>query len=215
MKTAFKNILIVEDLPHVLDWEIDAVNQAFPGSKPTTATTVEEAKTIIRQQHQDLVLLDIGLPDGSGLDLIPDLLKGNEACLIVISTLFDDDTHVFKALRMGAKGYVLKDESKAHLQEMMIKINSGQLPISPSIANTLLNFFSPRQNTYKLTPRETDVLTAVAKGFTVPETADMLTIQTSTCYGYIKSIYQKLNINSRAEAALEASKMGLIDPQNK
>ncbi len=209
-----KDILIVEDLPHVMVWISESVQQAFPQACLKTATTVAEAKLQVQQNAFNLVLLDIGLPDGSGLDLIPNFLESNHACLIVVSTLFDDDVHVFKALRLGAKGYILKDESKAQLSEMLFNINNGQQPISPAIANKLLNFFSPKPSTVKLSPRETEVLTAVAKGFSVPETANMLAIKKSTCYGYIKSIYNKLSINSRAEAALEATKMGLIDPRH-
>jgi len=206
------SLLVVEDLPHVLKWQKDSASQAFPEAVIHCASSLGDAEVTVKEHGFDLVLLDIGLPDGSGLDLIPLILRENKACMIIISTLFDDDTHVFKALRMGAKGYILKDESKAELSAMLKKIELGHQPISPGVANKLLTYFSPQPAVAKLTPRETEVLTCVAKGLSVPETSDVLKIKNNTCYGYIKNIYQKLNINSRAEAALEATKMGLIQP---
>lgn len=207
-----KKVLIVEDLPHVLKWQRASVFQAFPEAMIDCVSSLLDAKAILNKHDFDLVLLDIGLPDGSGLDLIPLVLKKNVTSMIVVSTLFDDDVHVFKALRMGAKGYILKDESKAELSDMLKKIEMGHQPISPGVANRLLAYFSPQPEVVRLTPRETEVLTCIAKGLSVPETSDVLKIKSNTCYGYIKDIYQKLNINSRAEAALEATKMGLIQP---
>lgn len=209
-----KKILIVEDLPHVLEWVMVSTQTAFPNATIEHVGSVASAQKMLKNLVFDLVLLDIGLPDGSGLDLIPMILSKNADGLVVISSLFDDDAHVFKALRLGAKGYILKDESQAEMAQLLKNIELGHQPVSPGVANKLLNFFIPQPQQNKLTPRETDVLTSVAKGFNVPQTAEILEISTHTCYGYIKSIYKKLEINSRAEAALEATKMGLIEPQN-
>lgn len=205
--------MVVEDLAPVMEWVTAATAQAFPTAQIYPAESCVQARDVIKREALDLVLLDIGLPDGSGLDLINEILRVNRQTLIVISTLFDDDAHVFKALRLGAKGYVLKEDSKANLSNMLANIEIGHLPISPAVASKLLTFFVPQQDAPALTPREIEVLTCVAKGYSVPQTAKLLTIKNNTCYGYIKSIYQKLNINSRAEAALEATKMGLVDPR--
>ncbi len=210
----FKQLLIVEDLSHVLEWEQLAVKEAFPDAQVMSATDCQQAYSLIQAHDFDLVLLDIGLPDGSGLDLVTPLLQKKPTSIIIISTLFDDDAHLFKALRLGAKGYILKDESKQQMAQMLQNIEAGHFPISPGVANKLLAFFTPQPMTQKLTPRELEVLTCVAKGLSVPESAKILSIKNNTCYGYIKSIYQKLNINSRAEAALEATKMGLVDPRD-
>ena len=206
-------ILLVEDLPHVMDWVKAATEMTFPDANILTAETYQKAVAVIAESGFDLVLLDIGLPDGSGLDLMAQIIRQNPEVLIVISTLFDDDAHVFKALRLGAKGYILKDQSKSNLTQMLADINIGHLPISPGVANKLLHFFAPPAQTNELTPRESEVLTCVAKGYSVPQAAELLAIKNNTCYGYIKSIYRKLDINSRAEAALEAAKMGLVDPR--
>ncbi len=208
------NVLIVEDLPHVTKWLKAAVSEAFPAAQISNAKSLTETQAQLKCIQPDLVLLDIGLPDGSGLDLMPEIKRRNPDCVVIISTLFDDDDHVFRALRLGAKGYVLKDQSKAHMATLLQGLHSGQLPISPAIANKLLLFFNPLPQVDQLTPRETEVLTLIAKGLTVPRVAELLAIKSSTCYGYIKTIYQKLDINSRAEAAMEASRLGLINPEH-
>ncbi len=208
------NVLIVEDIPHVTEWLVNAATEAFPAAQITSADSLMETREQLKCIKPDLLLLDIGLPDGSGLDLMPLIKDHHPECVVIISTLFDDDDHVFKALRLGAKGYVLKDQSKADMAALLRGLRFGQLPISPAIANKLLLFFNPLPQTNQLTPRETEVLTLIAKGLTVPRVAELLAIKSSTCYSYIKSIYQKLNINSRAEAAMEASRLGLINPEH-
>lgn len=208
------NVLIVEDIPHVTEWLSAAVATAFPAAQITSADSLAATQERLRHTQPDLLLLDIGLPDGSGLDLMPLIKDRCPDCVVIISTLFDDDDHVFKALRLGAKGYVLKDQSKKDMAALLQGLSSGQLPISPAIANKLLLFFNPLPQANQLTPRETEVLTLIAKGLTVPRVAELLAIKSSTCYSYIKTIYQKLNINSRAEAAMEAARLGLINPEH-
>jgi len=207
-----KNILIIEDIPAVMQWLVHSVQLAYSDANTSQATTLKQALSLIKDTDYDLALVDIGLPDGSGLDVVDYLTTHEKATLIVITTIFDDDQHVFSALRKGAKGYILKDKDKTQLAQMLVNIENGQQPISPAIANKLLNFFTPKPPKYKLTKREKDVLTLIAKGIKVPNVADLLGIKSSTCYGYVKEIYLKLDINSRSEATLAASKMGLIDP---
>jgi len=211
---AITKVLIVEDLPEAQVWLAQSAQLAFGDCSVVTAGTVSQAQQCIKQQIFDLVLLDIGLPDGSGLQLIQPILQQHSESLVVMATLFDDDVHVFSALRFGAKGYILKDQSKDNLAQMLLGINNGHFPISPAVANKLLQFFQPAEIKNELTPREQDVLILVAKGYAVPQVADFLTIKKSTCYGYVKDIYRKLKINSRAEATLEAAKMGLISTHN-
>lgn len=211
---AITKVLIVEDLAEAQCWLKQSAQLAFTDCTVNIAETIAKAYHCIEQDTYDLVLLDIGLPDGSGLQLIQPILQKHAGGLVVMATLFDDDTHVFSALRLGAKGYILKDQSKKNLAQMLVGIDQGHFPISPTIANKLLYFFQPAPARKKLTPREQDVLTLVAKGYSVPEVADFLTIKKSTCYGYVKDIYRKLKINSRAEAAMEATKMGLITPDH-
>lgn len=209
---SIKNILIIEDIPAVMEWLTHSVHLAYSDAKTSQATTLKQALCLIKDTDYDLALVDIGLPDGTGLDVVDYLTANEKPTLVVITTIFDDDQHVFSALRKGAKGYILKDKDKKQLAQMLVNIEHGQLPISPAIANKLLNFFTPKPPKHKLTNREKDVLTLIAKGLKVPNVADLLGIKSSTCYGYVKEIYLKLDINSRAQATLAASKMGLIDP---
>ena len=204
-------ILIIEDLTPVMDWLIQSVQLVYIDAEITQATDLDSALNYVKNHDYDLALVDIGLPDGSGLDVVDYLTQNNKSTMIVMTTIFDDDQHVFSALRKGAKGYILKDQDKQQLAQMLQNIEHGQQPISPAIANKLLNFFNPQPPKNNLTKREKDVLTLLAKGYKVPEASDLLGIKSSTCYGYVKDIYLKLDINTRAEATLEAAKMGLID----
>jgi DNA-binding NarL/FixJ family response regulator len=208
---SINKVFIIEDLPTVLEWLCQSIQLVYSDAEIITAVNLASALEEVSKQEFDLALVDIGLPDGSGLDVVDYLTQNKKSTLIVMTTIFDDDQHVFRALRKGAKGYILKDQDKQQLAQMLQNIEKGQQPISPAIANKLLNFFNPQLPQNNLTAREKDVLTLIAKGYKVPEVSDMIGIKSSTCYGYVKDIYQKLDINSRAEATIEATKMGLID----
>ncbi|HHL31592.1 MAG TPA: response regulator transcription factor [Oceanospirillales bacterium] len=205
------SVLIIEDLQPAMQWLLQSVQLAYTEASVSQAIDLESAFAQVKKQTFDLVLADIGLPDGSGLDVVEYLTQHSPQTLVVITTIFDDDQHVFSALRKGAKGYILKDQDKDQLAQMLVNIENGNLPISAAIANKLLNFFNPQIPNTDLTKREKEVLVLIAKGYKVPNVAELLGIKSSTCYGYVKDIYLKLDINSRAQATLAASKMGLID----
>ena len=206
-----KKVLIIEDLKPAIQWLNQSVQLAFDNAEITLVENLQQAFVKVKSQVFDLALVDIGLPDGSGLDIVDYLTVNNKKTLIVMTTIFDDDQHVFSALRKGAKGYILKDKDKDILAQMLLNIKQGHLPISASIANKLLNFFNPQPPKNNLTNRESEVLTLISKGYKVPKVAEILGIKSSTCYGYVKEIYLKLGINSRAQATMAAGKMGLID----
>jgi DNA-binding NarL/FixJ family response regulator len=130
--------------------------------------------------------------------------------------VFDDDAHLFPALRAGAQGYVLKDQSPEALAGMLRGIAAGQPPLSPSIARRLLRHFqpapAPATEEVLLTPRETEVLQLVAKGLSAQQVADALGLSRHTVTGYLKDVYRKLSVTTRAEATLEAARRGLIAP---
>ncbi len=211
-RVTVKQGLIVEDLPDARDWLIAVMVEAFPGIEIHTAGTLGSARATIVNRLPDVALIDIGLPDGSGIDLIAELNRDHPQVMSIVTSVFDDDTHLFAALGAGASGYLLKDQSRDDLTEMLRRIADGQPPLSPAIARRLLGFFGPKEamDDTHLTSRERDVLALIAKGYTTAKVAEYLGITRNTASGYVKVIYRKLNITSRAEAALEASRRGII-----
>ncbi|MGH9510447.1 MAG: LuxR C-terminal-related transcriptional regulator, partial [Terriglobales bacterium] len=155
-------------------------------------------------------------PDGSGVDLIRSILQVHPLCQCIVTTIYADDLHLFPALRAGAAGYLLKDQPKERVVAALRGIASGEPPLSPVIAQRLLRVFGQDQASSSdqenpLSTRERETLVLIAKGFKLPEVAEQLGVTRNTAAGFIKSIYRKLNISSRAEATLEAARMGLVN----
>lgn len=204
-----QNTLIVEDIPEVAEFLALRVQQVFPAGRINIATSLQQARTALQQSIPELLLLDLGLPDGSGLDLLMDKQSLNNCC-VVITTIFDDDEYLFSALRLGAQGYLLKDEPEENLVQALQGITRGQPPLSAAVAQRILSSFQPPPSSGHLSPREEEVLLLLAKGYSNREAASVLQLTTNTVAGYIKDIYRKLQINSRAEAATEAIRRGLL-----
>lgn len=227
-----QDILIIEDIPETGVWLCGLIRTVFPHAEIQLCQTRQATLQILATpRHWGLVLLDIHLPDGEGLSLIPALLDNSPDAHIVISTIFDDEQHILTALQLGAKGYLLKESSDAVFIQKLRGILTGDPPLSPSIARKILRHFNhpdplleetklcrnapaPRlPHEAHLSPRETDVLVLVAKGYSRKEVARLLDLSSNTVSSYVRDIYQKLGISSRAEAAMEACRMGLIDPK--
>lgn len=204
--------LILEDHADAREWLAQAVVGAFSGIDLVSCVTVGDAITTADECALQLALVDLQLPDGSGIELIEHLNQHQPECLVIVATVYEDDTHLFSALRAGAHGYVLKDEPQESVRQMLHGIVAGRPALSPKIARRLLDHFRPEESVSQpaLTEREEDVLALLAKGFTVKKVADLLEISPNTAAGYVKTIYRKLNISSRAEATLEASHRGLV-----
>lgn len=217
--SVIRRIVVVDDLPASRDWLARAAAQAFAGAEVECFGDLAGAMAAVANPP-DLALVDLGLPDGSGIDYIAALRAAGAATLCVVATVFDDDAHLFPALSAGAQGYVLKDLALEDLVELLRGIVDGQPPLSASIARRLLRHFAvPAADAVRasgedegeaLTPRETDVLRLIGKGLTVQAAADALGLSRHTCAGYVKEIYRKLRVSSRAEATLAASRLGLV-----
>jgi len=213
-----KEGLVVEDLPTTADWLATMLREAFPDIAVRVARSLREARQAVAQAPPDIALVDLGLPDGSGVDLIRELGAQHNGCHCIVTTIYADDRHLFPALRAGAGGYLLKDQPKEKVIQALRGIAAGEPPLSPSIAQRLLRVFDqPAQETAdaecKLSPRENETLTLIAKGFKLPEVADKLGVTRNTAAGFIKSVYRKLKVSSRAEATLEAARRGLVNPR--
>ena len=211
------NILLLEDLPEIRAWLSSLVMQVFPDAQIAEAARVHDALGLVSAIKFDLALVDLGLPDGSGVDVVSALREHQPETQSVIVTIHDDDEHLFPALQAGAYGYILKEQSRELITEQLQRISQGEPPLSPSIARKVIKYFAsqnqPQANAMpavSLTERESEVLLRVAKGFTLPEIGVQLNLSRHTIADYVKQIYRKLNVSSRAEAALEAQRLGLF-----
>lgn len=212
------HILLLEDIPEIRAWLKALIKQVFANAEITECSRVQDALKQVASQRFTLALLDLGLPDGSGVDVIAALREQQPEVQSVIVTIHDDDEHLFPALQAGAFGYLLKEQSRELLVEQLQRMSQGEPPLSPSIARKVIAYFAsqrrPQSNTLlhevSLTDRETEVLLRVAKGFTLPEIGVQLGLSRHTIADYVKQIYRKLNVSSRAEAALEAQRLGLF-----
>jgi DNA-binding NarL/FixJ family response regulator len=215
-----KQILLLEDLPEIRSWLKSLVLQVFPDARISESARVHDALELISALRFDLALIDLGLPDGSGVSVVEKLREAQPESQSVVVTIHDDDEHLFPALQAGAFGYLLKEQPRELLAEQLDRISQGEPPLSPSIARRVIQYFTahakprPEQNTavptVQLTERENEVLLRVAKGYTLPEIGQQLNLSRHTIADYVKQIYRKLNVSSRAEAALEAQRLGLF-----
>jgi DNA-binding NarL/FixJ family response regulator len=137
----------------------------------------------------------------------------------VVVTIHDDDEHLFPALQAGAFGYILKEQARELITEQLQRISQGEPPLSPSDRAPRDGLFQPKAKPHSadanlinvsLTDRESEVLLRVAKGYTLPEIGVQLGLSRHTIADYVKQIYRKLNVSSRAEAALEAQRLGAV-----
>lgn len=212
-----KSALLIEDHLQTQEWMAEVLQAAFPGIELTVVETQADARQCLAQNQYSIALVDINLPDGCGIDLLPDMLDQERVGYIVMSTIFDDDQHLFNAIQAGAHGYLLKDQPKQDLVDKLKGILRGDPPLSPGIARRLLTYYRQRPAVVTekpenlLSKREEEVITLIAKGVTTKEVAKMLNITNNTASGYVKSAYRKLNISSRAEASLRAVELGLVN----
>ena len=212
-----KRILILEDVPESLTWLSEMAETAFEGSTVHKTRNIREALFAIKGHAFDLALVDLGLPDGPCTDVVKALSASQPSALIVVATIMGDDTSIINALSAGAHGYLLKDSPPDTFLRQLREMERGIPALSPSVARRILEHFrrtavSPQAEP-ELTPRERDVLGLIGRGLRNADTARALGLTESTVASYIKSIYAKLGINSRAEAALLAVRLGLVAPE--
>lgn len=209
-------VLLVEDNKETREILVGILQDAFESVGITQASTLRQARARLERQSFNLALVDISLPDGSGIDLVAQISRTMSQVYVVIMTIFDDDRHLFAALQAGAHGYLLKERPKHELVSHLQGIIKGQPPLSPAVARRILQHFHLQTrpvSRHALTGRESEVLILLAKGLTCKELASMLSISPHTTADHVKNIYRKLNINTRAEASLEAARLGLVKPE--
>ena len=207
-------VLVVEDNAETRRWLCACVDEAISGGEIVSVGDVAAAQEAIAAHRFSLAVVDLGLPDGSGIDIIRALDPSNSGIPVLVATMYDDDKHLFDALRSGARGYILKDQDRDKVVSYLQGLSTGEVALSNQMAAKLVDHFNARGRDADdglLAPREKDVLGAIAKGFSVADTAQMLGLSINTVKSYVKTIYGKLGVSSRAEATAEAIRRGLLD----
>jgi DNA-binding NarL/FixJ family response regulator len=205
-------VLIVEDIADVRVWLSDVMISACPEARIETAADTRSARARLGHEPYDLALVDLGLPDGSGFDVLRAIKAESPETLCVVATILGDDASIVGALAAGADGYLLKDQPGDLLARHIRQILDGLPALSPSIARRIMDHFrktGPAAPDAELTPRERDVLAQIGRGLRNHEAAAALGISEHTVAAHIKSVYRKLDISSRAEAAWHAARLGL------
>jgi DNA-binding NarL/FixJ family response regulator len=209
-------VLIVEDLNDTRRWLTEIVAQALPDCAIHQATTQSAALSSIARQTYDLALIDLGLPDGSGLEVLRKLRQIGATTICVVTTIMGDDASIVGALAAGADGYLLKEQPREILVMQLSQVVSGVPALSPSVARRIMQHFQftgPVAHENLLTAREKDVLALIGNGLRNAEVAQALNLSENTIASYIKGIYRKLGISSRAEASWHAVRLGLHAPR--
>jgi DNA-binding NarL/FixJ family response regulator len=206
-------ILLVEDFEEIRNWLAGLLREAFGDVSIFEAATVAQAYSHLNTKLFDLIVIDLNLPDGTGLDILRRIKELNLSAHCVVATAYDDDAHLLPALHAGADGYLLKDQPSEQLIRDLLGILNGSPPLSPPIARRIMRLAKQGPATLLLVPltaREEEVLTYIAKGLNRVEVGEMLGVSTHTVTTHVRSIYSKLDISSRAEATVEAIRRGLI-----
>lgn len=223
---ALIRIMLVED-----DVNFQNALSAAIGSAPdmvlaSLAATRAQGLAALAQPQHDVLLVDLGLPDGSGIDVIRAARAKWPGCPIMVSTAFGDEAHVMRSIEAGASGYLLKDSSPHRMVDEIRSLHAGGSPISPLIARKVLERFRggdapaapladmsappPQPDHAGLSAREHEVLKLITKGFKVDEIAGLMGVSRYTVRSFVRRVYSKLEVNSKAEAIYEARHQGLL-----
>lgn len=214
-------ILLVEDDDPTRRYLARAI-EAHPGLELVAeAANFTDATKRLAESPPDVLLTDLGLPDGDGIDLIRALRQDAPDALAMVITALGNEKTVLAAVEAGATGYLLKDGSYEEIGDAVQCLIDGGSPITPSIARKLLRRMqappepeAPDAEAQaarpSLSPRETEVLKLIAKGFSFPEIAELLGISAHTVTTHVRRIYEKLEVGSRGSAVYEAVHLGII-----
>jgi DNA-binding NarL/FixJ family response regulator len=215
----------------LVDDDVDfqmAVTEALATASDVTLQnivgTMAEGLIMLNAPQVDVLIVDLGLPDGSGIEIIRAAHEKWPECNLMVSTTFGDELHVMQSLEAGATGYLLKDSDSVNLINEIRSLHSGGSPISPLIARKILTHFCSdtkkhidqdskafNANQVALSKREQEVLEYITKGFSSNEIASLLEVSPHTILTFVRRIYTKLKVTSKAEAIYEARNQGLLN----
>jgi DNA-binding NarL/FixJ family response regulator len=225
-------VAIIEDNPEFLSRFVEVIQSQDDLSFAGAAVNGVDGMELINNGPADVYLIDLGLPDISGMELIRHAATVHPDCAVMVITVFGDDAHVIASIEAGATGYLLKDSPAPEIAGCIRMLHEGGSPMSPVIARRILQRFRvqkaapatpapkppPKQAPTQaaaagdaLTEREVGILRALAKGLTYKEIGGVQSISSHTVAQHVKNIYRKLTVHSRGEAVYEATKRGLIN----
>ena len=210
-------IFVVEDQPKILKNLMKLLNDSDAVEVIGQAMSGEEALEAIPEAQPEVILLDLGLPQMSGIDVTREVKKKYPKIEILIFTIFDEEDKVMEAIQAGASGYLLKGMEAEKIAEAIREVRDGGSVIQPSLARSLLRHFRVDDEKQKeepypnLTPREVEILQIIAKGLSNAEAAEVLKISRATIRTHLEHIYAKLSVSNRVEAITEGIRQGLID----
>lgn len=215
-------VAIVDDDPRYRSSLAHAVMSAPDMALVGAADDLHSGRTLLDSSQPQILLVDLGLPTGSGLDLIRHAAEHLPACDVMVITVFGDERHVIASIEAGATGYLLKDASNGELADHIRALHAGGSPISPVIARQLLTRFAAPSAAAQakdeieedvpqaLSPQEHKVLLMISKGNTHDEIAKMMGVSRQTVLTYVKRTYRKLQVHGKVEAIVKAQRTGLI-----
>ena len=192
---------IIEDDPFVRNELVSIIQMS---TKLEYVLSSESAENFLKYFPKDLdiILLDLELPGISGVEAIPKIKNKSSEAEIVILSAFKDSDRIFKVLRAGASGFILKDDSLDKIEQTLIDVKNGIPALSPDIARRMINFFNQEPTTVKniqLTKKETEVLRYLIDGLSYKLIASEMEISINSVRYHVKNIYKKLHIHSRPE----------------
>ncbi len=211
-----RRILIIEDDEPTRERLVRAVAAHAELEIAAAVGTCREALLALRRDAPEVMLTDLALPDGNGIQLIRAARALSSDILSMVVTVFGDEKSVLGAIEAGARGYLLKDASAEGIGTAILQLLDGGSPITPAIAQHLILRFQQRAPVEArtdgpiLSEREHEVLELVVKGFTFPEIAGLLALSPHTIGTFVRRIYRKLEVRSRSEAVFEALQLGIV-----
>jgi DNA-binding NarL/FixJ family response regulator len=224
-------VALVEDDPGTRERLARAIMNSADLALLHAAGSVADLMQWLPDHPVEVLLVDIGLPDGSGIDVIRQALQWHPACEVMVITMFGDEASMLQAFEAGARGYLLKDGTEDDLARHVRSLRAGGSPMSPVIARRLLDRMqrgappatpagatgpppaaseAAQSGGGRLSQRETEVLDRVARGFTYQEVARQLGVSMATVQTHARNIYVKLAVHSKTEAVFEARQLGLL-----
>jgi DNA-binding NarL/FixJ family response regulator len=209
-------VAIIEDEPEVRLRFEEAIRQHPRLSLLFSAGTASHAIQLASQRHADVFLIDLGLPDRDGRDVIRWLAAQQPDALAMVVTVFGDEEHVLTSLEAGAVGYLLKDTPTEEIAQRIVELHEGGSPISPSVARSVIRRFTNKQRNplaevdNPLSERELEVLRLIEKGMTYDEVSQILGVSWHTVTAYLRRAYRKLQVNSKGQAVFEARQRGIL-----